>query len=61
MPRENFFWCVNAYGGMGCEKTYLTEHGLTDLLGENFIVIHISLFGESSVENINRKVQKAYF
>ena len=48
-------------GEWGCGKTYLIEHELADRLGEGYIIIRISLFGESSVDSINRKVQKAYF
>ena len=37
------------------------EHELADRLGEGYIIIRISLLGESSADSINRKVQKAYF
>lgn len=58
---ENSFGALMFTGEWGCGKTYLIEHELADRLGEDFIIIRISLFGESSVESINRKVQKAYF
>lgn len=58
---ENSFGALMFIGEWGCGKTYLIEHELADRLGEGFIVIRISLFGESSIESINRKVQKAYF
>lgn len=48
-------------GEWGCGKTYLIEHELAERLGEDFLIIRISLFGEPSVESIHRKVQKAYF
>ena len=58
---ENSFGALMFTGKWGCGKTHLIEHELADALGENFIIIRVSLFGESSVESINRKVQKAYF
>lgn len=58
---ENSFGALMLTGEWGCGKTHLIEHELVDRLGEDFIIIRISLFGESSIESINRKVQKAYF
>ncbi len=58
---ENSFGALMFTGEWGCGKTHLIEHELADVLGENFIIIRVSLFGESSVESINRKVQKTYF
>ena len=58
---ENSFGALMFTGEWGCGKTHLIENELADALGENFIIIRVSLFGESSVESINRKVQKAYF
>ena len=58
---ENSFGALMFTGEWGCGKTHLIEHELADRLGEDFIIIRISLFGESSIESINRKVQKAYF
>ena len=58
---ENSFGALMFTGEWGCGKTYLIEHELADRLGEGYIIIRISLFGESSVDSINRKVQKAYF
>lgn len=58
---ENSFGALMFTGEWGCGKTYLIEHELAERLGEDFIIIRISLFGESSVESINRKVQRAYF
>lgn len=58
---ENSFGALMFTGEWGCGKTHLIEYELADVLGENFIIIRVSLFGESSVESINRKVQKAYF
>lgn len=58
---ENSFGALMFTGKWGCGKTYLIEHELAERLGKDFIIIRISLFGESSVESINRKVQKAYF
>lgn len=58
---ENSFGALMFTGEWGCGKTYLIEHELAERLGKDFIIIRISLFGESSVESINRKVQKAYF
>lgn len=58
---ENSFGALMFTGEWGCGKTYLIEHELADSLGEDFIIIRVSLFGESSVESINHKVKKAYF
>lgn len=58
---ENSFGALMFTGEWGCGKTYLIEHELAERLGEGFIIIRISLFGESSVESIHRKVQRAYF
>lgn len=48
-------------GQWGCGKTYLIEHELAKELGDEYTIIRVSLFGESSIESINRKVQKVYF
>lgn len=58
---ENSFGALMFTGEWGCGKTYLIEHELVDRLGDDFIIIRVSLFGESSVESINQKVKKAYF
>lgn len=42
-------------------KTYLIDHKLAEQLGNEYIIIRISLFGETSTESIKQKVQKAYF
>ena len=66
---ELLFYCkeANSFGALmftgkwGCGKTYLIDKELSKELGQDFIIIRISLFGESSVDSINKKVQKAYF
>jgi pyridoxine 5'-phosphate synthase PdxJ len=57
----NFFGALMLTGQWGCGKTYLIEHELVKELGDEYIIIRVSLFGESSIESINRKVQKEYF
>lgn len=57
----NFFGALMLTGQWGCGKTYLIEHELAKELGDEYIIIRVSLFGESSIESINRKVQKVYF
>ena len=58
---ENSFGALMLTGKWGCGKTYLIENDLSDELGNDYIIIRVSLFGESSVDNIHQKVQKAYF
>lgn len=58
---SNFFGALMFTGKWGCGKTYLIDNELVDKLGDKFIIIRISLFGESTVESIHQKVQKAYF
>ena len=56
---ENSFGALMLTGKWGCGKTYLIENDLSDELGNDYIIIRVSLFGESSVDNIHQKVQKA--
>ena len=58
---ENTFGALLLTGGWGCGKTYLLEHDLPVRLGEGFVLLRISLFGETSVDAIRQKLQKAYF
>lgn len=58
---ENTFGALMFTGKWGCGKTYLVDHDLERALGKEYIIIRISLFGESSVESIHRKVKEAYF
>ena len=58
---ENSFGALMLTGRWGCGKTYLIEHGLSEQLGDLYIVLRLSLFGVSSIEEINSKVKKAYF
>ena len=57
----NSFGALMFTGKWGCGKTYLIDKELSKELGQDYIVIRISLFGESSVDSINKKVQKLYF
>lgn len=57
----NSFGALMLTGKWGCGKTYLIDKELSKELGEDYIIIRVSLFGESSVDSINKKVQKAYF
>ena len=57
---ENTFGALLLTGDWGCGKTYLLEHDLPDILGDSSAIIRISLFGETSVEAIRKKIQKAY-
>lgn len=47
-------------GEWGCGKTYLIEHGLKNELKDEAIVIRISLFGISSIEELHTSVKKAW-
>lgn len=58
---ENIFGALMLTGKWGCGKTYLIEKELINALGENYVVIRISLFGESAVNSIHKKVQKEFF
>lgn len=58
---ENVFGALMFTGKWGCGKTYLIENELANTLGKEYIILRISLFGESSIDSIHHKVQKAYF
>lgn len=58
---ENSFGALLFTGKWGCGKIYLIDHELVEQLGNEYIIIRISLFGETSTESIKQKVQKAYF
>ncbi|MCP1100902.1 hypothetical protein M2454_000115 [Aequitasia blattaphilus] len=58
---ENVFGALMFTGKWGCGKTYLIENDLAKALGNEYIILRISLFGESSIDSIHQKVQKAYF
>lgn len=57
----NSFGALMFTGKWGCGKTYLIDKDLKKELGEEYLIIRVSLFGESSVDSINKKVQKLYF
>lgn len=44
-------------GEWGCGKTYLIEHELRDYLKESHIIIRISLFGMSCIDEIHKAVK----
>lgn len=58
---ENSFGALMLTGQWGCGKTYLIDHDLSEHLGDSYIVLRLSLFGVSSIEDIHQKVKKAYF
>ena len=58
---ENVYGAVMLTGGWGSGKTYLIDNHLAKRLENDFIFIRISLFGLSSINDINQKVKKAYF
>jgi len=58
---KNAFGALMLTGEWGCGKTYLIENDLPNILKDEYIIIRISLFGESSIDSINQKIQKAYF
>ncbi len=47
-------------GEWGCGKTHLIENDLTDALGQEFIVVRVSLFGINNSENLHEAVKKAW-
>jgi len=58
---ENSFGALMITGRWGCGKTYLIEHELPERLGDSYIVLRLSLFGVSTIEDIHQKVKKVYF
>lgn len=48
-------------GEWGCGKTYLIEKTLSDELQDSHIIIRISLFGISSISEINERVNTEWF
>lgn len=57
----NTFGALMLTGQWGCGKTHLIEQKLVKALGDDYIIIRVSLFGESSIDSIKHKVQKEYF
>ena len=47
-------------GEWGCGKTYLIEKTLADELKDSHIIIRISLFGISSISEINERVNREW-
>lgn len=47
-------------GEWGCGKTYLIEHELREKLENEAIIIRISLFGISSLDEINFNIKKLW-
>ena len=58
---ENHYGALMLTGQWGCGKTYLIEHDLPKALNEKYIVMRLSLFGISSIEDIHKKVKQSYF
>lgn len=48
-------------GEWGCGKTYLIEETLANVLKDTHIIIRISLFGISSIAEINERVKEEWF
>lgn len=59
--KENSFGALMLTGQWGCGKTFLIENDLTSSLGDQFVVIRISLFGIASIEEVNQKIKKLFF
>ncbi len=57
---ENPIGCMMLTGEWGCGKTYLIENNLQDALGEDFVVVRVSLFGIDSTEGLHDAVKKAW-
>ena len=47
-------------GEWGCGKTYLIEHQLKDALAGEAVVVRVTLFGVSSVEEIHSAIKAAW-
>lgn len=47
-------------GEWGCGKTYMIDHELKETLKDTHIIIRISLFGISSIEEMKSEVKKAW-
>ena len=59
---ENTFGALLLTGQWGCGKTYLIEHQLCEDsdMKKKFVFLRISLFGEPSIESIQKKVKILY-
>ncbi len=57
---ENTFGALLLCGEWGSGKTHLLDVDLPAALGDSFVILRISLFGEESLDGIRRKVQQAY-
>ncbi len=57
---ENTFGALLLCGEWGSGKTHLLDVDLPDALGESYVILRISLFGEESLDGIRRKVQQAF-
>lgn len=57
---ENTFGALMLTGEWGCGKTYLIDNLLPSRLNDKFVIIRISLFGISSINNIHEEIEKAY-
>lgn len=59
---ENTFGALLLTGQWGCGKTYLIEHQLCEDsdMKKKFVFLRISLFGEPSIESIQKKVKTLY-
>ncbi|MDE7362493.1 MAG: KAP family NTPase [Oscillospiraceae bacterium] len=47
-------------GEWGCGKTYFIEHELKERVKKNAVILRVSLFGMTSVDEINEAVKKAW-
>lgn len=56
---ENTFGALLLCGAWGTGKTYLLEHEIREALGDAFVLIRLSLFGEDSVDGVRRKASAA--
>ena len=47
-------------GESGCGKTYLIEHDLTEELSETHFVVHVSLLGVNTAEELEKDIREEY-
>lgn len=57
---KNTFGALMVTGKWGSGKTYLIDNQLRKALGDEYIIIRVSLFGEANIESIHAKVKREY-
>ena len=58
--QEKHLGAILLTGEWGCGKTYLIEKKLSEALAETHFVVHVSLFGITSIDALNDAVRKQW-